>query len=104
MQYSQHALERATRRIKEHVDPVWVNKVCNYAESMAKTCVGSSLALNLGACQFVGKAWANESNGDTVVAIIRDKKVITYMFRRSTQPFTPEALRVDLCCTVEMIS
>jgi hypothetical protein len=34
------------------------------------------------------------SNGDAVWAIIRDGKVVTFMFRRSTQPATPNALRV----------
>lgn len=39
------------------------------------------------------------SNGDTVVAIVRDGEVRTIMFRRSTQPFTADALRVDRCFT-----
>lgn len=43
----------------------------------------------------IGKAWGNRSNGDTVWAIVRDNKVITFMFRRSTQPTNPENLRVD---------
>lgn len=36
-----------------------------------------------------------ESNGELVILIIRESKPITIMFRRSDQPFTPEALRVD---------
>jgi hypothetical protein len=36
------------------------------------------------------------SNGDTVVVVIRDARVITAMLRRSwNQPFTPESMRVD---------
>lgn len=35
------------------------------------------------------------SNGDTLWAILRDRKVVTIMRRRSTQPSTPAALRVD---------
>lgn len=40
-------------------------------------------------------AWGDRSNGTRVVAIIRDNKLVTMMFRRLTQPWTPEALRVD---------
>lgn len=35
------------------------------------------------------------SNGDSVVVIVRDGEVVTAMLRRSWQPFTPAALRVD---------
>lgn len=35
-----------------------------------------------------------ESNGDLVILVVRDKTPITVMFRRSDQPFTPQALRV----------
>lgn len=43
----------------------------------------------------VNDAWGNESNGDEVWAIVRDKVVKTIMYRRSSQPATAEALRVD---------
>jgi len=37
----------------------------------------------------------HESNGDSVVVIIREGEVVTAMLRRSwNQPFTPSALRV----------
>lgn len=51
--------------------------------------------MDLGEVDFQGKAWSDLSNGSRVVAIIRDNKLITMMFRRETQPWTPEALRVD---------
>lgn len=35
------------------------------------------------------------SNGDLVILIVRSNKVTTAMFRRSDQPFTPEALKVQ---------
>lgn len=35
------------------------------------------------------------SNGDQVWMIVRDGRVVTMMLRRSNQPATPEALRVD---------
>ena len=40
------------------------------------------------------RPWSNESNGDTVWAIVRDRDLVTIMFRRSTQPSTRKALRV----------
>lgn len=35
------------------------------------------------------------SNGDHVWMIVRDGRVVTLMLRRSNQPSTPEALRVE---------
>lgn len=53
-----------------------------------------------------GRRVANEpghtngaSNGDRAIAIVRGGSVVTIMFRRSTQPFTPDALHVDRCFT-----
>ena len=40
-------------------------------------------------------AWSDISNGDAVWAIVRGGTVATVMLRRSTQPSTPEAMRVD---------
>jgi len=36
-----------------------------------------------------------ESNGNYVILIVRNKLPVTVMYRRSNQPFTPEALRVE---------
>lgn len=40
-------------------------------------------------------AWGEESNGDEVWAILRRGELKTVMLRRSSQPPTPSALRVD---------
>lgn len=40
--------------------------------------------------------WGEVSNGDEVWAIVRRGRVQTVMLRRSTQPATPESLRVDV--------
>lgn len=42
-----------------------------------------------------GEAWGEQSNGDEVWAVLRRGEVKTVMLRRSSQPPTPEALRVD---------
>lgn len=52
-------------------------------------------AVDLGEVEFQGEPWSDQSNGTRVVAIIRDNKVVTLMFRRASQPWTPEALRVN---------
>lgn len=35
------------------------------------------------------------SNGDLVILIVRNYRPVTIMFRRSNQPLTPDALRVN---------
>ena len=40
-------------------------------------------------------AWSDESNGDEVWAVLRRGELKTVMLRRSSQPPTAEALRVD---------
>lgn len=94
MNYSHHAMERATGRLGEVIAPDIVKALCTLAEKAAETCHGST-AIKLAKLAFVGAAWSNKSNGDTLFAIVRDRRVVTYMFRRSTQPFTTEALRVN---------
>jgi hypothetical protein len=42
-----------------------------------------------------GRPWGAESNGNEVWAIIRQRRVVTLMLRRSEQRRTPEAMRVD---------
>lgn len=42
-----------------------------------------------------GIPWSDDSNGDEIWAIIRGGRLITIMFRRSTQPMTAESLRVE---------
>lgn len=54
-------------------------------------CLGS--APGMVGCRFVGSR--NTSHGNQTWAIIGDGKVITVMYRRSTQPKTPEAFDVD---------
>lgn len=42
-----------------------------------------------------GQAWSDTSNGDSIVAIIRNGILETVMLRRDSQPWTRAALRVD---------
>lgn len=102
MSYSKHALERCFNRIGVALGKRYSEMLLVVAETAARQCKHDT-ALMLKAPVFVGQAWTNQSNGDTVIAIVRDKRVITYMFRRSTQPFTPEALHVIRCIDLSSI-
>lgn len=42
----------------------------------------------------------DESNGELVVLIVRDRKPVTVMYRRIEQPFTSRALRVKCVKTI----
>lgn len=102
MSYSKHALDRCFNRIGLALGKRYSDTLLTVAEVAARQCKHDT-ALMLKAPVFVGKAWTNESNGDTVIAIVRDRRVVTYMFRRSTQPFTPEALHVTRCIDLSSI-
>lgn len=65
------------------------------ARTLLPKCRAGSWAVRLGAVPFQGRAWSDESNGTDVVAIIRDGNLVTVMYRRSTQPWTAAALRVQ---------
>lgn len=102
MSYSKHALDRCFNRIGLALGKRYSEMVLTVAEVAARQCKHDT-ALMLKAPVFVGKAWTNDSNGDTVIAIVRGGRVITYMFRRSTQPFTPDALGVVRCVDLSSI-
>lgn len=93
-----HALQRATDRVSIVLDPDTTDLLVGTADAFASKCGPfESVALRLRALTMVGQAWSDTSNGDTLVAIIRGRQVQTFMFRRRTQPFRPDALNVDRC-------
>ena len=58
-------------------------------------------AVRLGTCSQRGQAWGEASNGDTIVAIVLDGRVVTIEYRRSSQPWNRGALRVDRLALAE---
>jgi hypothetical protein len=92
-----HALQRATNRLGVVLDSETINDIVNTADAFAAKCSDNdSVALRLRTFNFmVGEAWSNYSNGDTLIAIIRGRSVVTFMFRRSTQPFAPQYFSTD---------
>lgn len=93
-----HALTRASERVGAVLDPETVDSIVGTADALAAKCGPfESVAVRMRTLTMVGVAWSAESNGDTLVAIIRARQVQTFMFRRRTQPFRPENLNVDRC-------
>lgn len=92
-----HAYERVTERLSEAgYDQATIEKVYEAAEMLARQSKASSEAIRLlNLSGQVGKAWSDRSNGDAVWAIIRGQRLVTIMLRRSTQPSTASALKVE---------
>jgi len=61
--------------------------------AMARHCV-TDAAVIMGRLDSENRA-CDGSNGDLVILIIRSQFPVTVMFRRSNQPLTPDALRVN---------
>jgi len=82
------------QRLAERNIAIDYSKLVVIAQHIGNT----SAAVLLGTCTPVNDTGAyrsrEESNGDMVVLIVRDGKPITIMYRRSNQPFTPDALNV----------
>lgn len=91
-----HAWQRVDERMAEcGFDADTRDKVFQAARLLAAQSGAESEALRLLILpEQVGESWGDRSNGDTVIAIVRNRRLATVMLRRSTQPFTPEALDV----------
>jgi hypothetical protein len=83
------ALERAS---KAGLSP---SKVLAAATWAAGRCDRDTAVRLAEVAAMVGQPWSDESNGDHLYAIIRGGRVVTILWRRSTQPASPEAFRVQ---------
>jgi hypothetical protein len=91
-----HARERALERLvcEAGLSAARAAELLARADAVARR-RGGSLALRLLVLAArVGAAWSERSNGNEVWAVCRDGRVVTVMFRRSTQPATPGAFGV----------
>ena len=94
---SAHAIERVRDRIAQAgINP---DNLLKIADNMAAKTTRDTAMLMLTLPTHYGSAAHDyyqraDSNGNQVWAIVRDKEVVTFMFRRADQPHTPEALRV----------
>ena len=90
-----HAFERKVR-IAEVEDIVDVQKVFNLALALAKKSKTDSEAIRIVKLPLQhNRPWSDVSNGDEIWALVRRNRLVTMMFRRSTQPKTVESLRVN---------
>lgn len=95
------ATHHSHQRIEERMadagyDLDTITKVFAAAKALAKASTVKSEAIRLLKLNGqTNQAWGERSNGDELWAIIRDGRLVTVMLRRSTQPKTPEALKVQ---------
>lgn len=94
MTLSNHAWRRVVERLTPKEQQAFFEKMKKVEEFAATA--GHDWALRL---MSLGgqrnEAWSDESNGDSVWAIVRRGEVKTVMLRRSVQPATADAMRVD---------
>lgn len=103
MNATSHSVNRVNDRlIAAGIDPTTAEDIRRTAEAFASKCNRfESVALRMKSLSyFVGRAWSDTSNGDTIIAIIRFGQVQTYMFRRRTQPFDKQSLSVERVVTL----
>ena len=91
---SHHARARIAERVS---DPSIVSAIAARLDRFASRNPTGSIAYRVGRVDgaMVGRAWSDESNGNTLWAIVRNGTVETCMWRRDTQPATRAAFRVD---------
>lgn len=94
MTHTRHALERASERLGVVLSHEIIEDIVTRADTYARAATCDT-AVRLARTGMVGQAWSEHSNGDTIIAIIRARTVVTFMFRRSSQPFTPTNLQVS---------
>lgn len=92
-----HAYERVEDRMAEAgFNAETRAKVFAAAAMLASQSANRSEAIRLVTLPaMVGEAWSDRSNGNEVWAIVRGRRLVTVMLRRSTQPKTPEAFDVE---------
>jgi hypothetical protein len=92
-QATQHSLQRADERLVGE-EAVKVNKAIASAVAKYGNKSVGIIAHRLDSQR--GQAWGNKSNGDCVVAIVRNGQVKTVYLRRATQTFDLGVSRTDV--------
>lgn len=92
---SQHAWQRVYERLTPAEQPE-VSRRIAALEQVCWRFAGKDFGIRLVRLgEQRGDAWSDRSNGDEVWAIVRNGSIKTVMLRRSSQPATTWALRVD---------
>ena len=88
-----HIEQRISERITDENVAAHIYRTCvDKASRLPKT---GSYAVLIGRVSFVGTPWSDASNGNLAVLIVREGRMVTFMYRRDTQPWEPAALSVD---------
>lgn len=93
---SQHAYRRVTERLTPAEQQQFFNRMTVLTQYARNHAQGHDWAVRI--LKLEGQrndAWSDESNGDEVWAVLRRGELKTVMLRRSSQPPTAQALRVD---------
>lgn len=99
-----HANQRVVERLEDAgFSPDKIDQIGSALDYVAAKMNRSTALRFLDLDGMVGKAWTDRSNGDQAWAIIRNRRVITVMLRRSTQPATPAALKVEQVLDIKEI-
>lgn len=89
---SGHILSRLLDRLPE--DEAY--RIYRKALATAARITDTSAAVRIARLRGFGNRVANDdSNGDTIVIIVRQRTLVTLMYRRSTQDFDATSMRVD---------
>ncbi len=99
-----HANNRVTQRLEDAgYSDAMIGKIGSALDYVAPRFNRDTALKVLDLDAMVGRAFTNSSNGDQVWAIIRNRRVVTVMLRRATQPATTKALKVDFVTTIQDI-
>lgn len=93
---SNHAYRRTVERLTPAEQSEFFNRLTVLESYARRHAQGHDWAIRLMKLQGQrNDAWSDESNGDEVWCILRRGELKTVMLRRSSQPPTAQALRVD---------
>ncbi len=88
---SMHAQQRLAERLtSDEIARIWPR-----IEDAKVRAARANVAFRSESMDFHGQSWGEDSNGDTLVVVIRFGTLVTLMWRRKTQPFAPYKFRVD---------
>lgn len=93
---SQHAWQRVISRLQPAEQVAVLGRISVLEDYLRRHQPGSDIGVRV--LKLDGQrndAWSDQSNGDEVWAVVRRGDIRTVMLRRSSQPGTAAALRVD---------
>lgn len=97
-----HSLDRIHERLTDAgLSATNIRTLAALVDAQARQINGAVAIRVLDLGTQVNRAWSDQSNGNLVYAIIRNRAVVTTFLRRSSQTNTPDALRVQRILNLE---